>query len=712
MRWNRVWIAVSVALAACRAQPPVLAVTPAADENVLLVTIDTLRGDELSCYGGPAWTPNLDRLADEGARFTFAHAHVPMTLPSHASILTGLYPFTHAVRDNGGYRLPETTETLATRLKTLGFATGAFVGAFPVAARFGLNHGFDVYDDRFGTPTDPSDFAIAERRADQVVSPAVDWIGRQAGRWFAWVHVYDPHQPYHPPSPFAERYANDPYAGEVAFADSALGPLFERVRSSSRRTLVIATGDHGEALGSHGEQTHGLFAYEATLRIPLIVAQLRGATNPDSQITASPESRIRNHIVSDAPARHVDIVPTVLAALGSPSPAGLPGRSLLPFVNGERDADASSQSSYFEAMTAMINRGWAPLTGVLVGREKYIELPIPELYDIGSDAGESHNAAAAKSDRARVLRARLADYHASPPGDPVTADPDARARLQSLGYASGSTERKTRFTERDDPKNLVDVDQALHRGIELVEANHLNEALPIYLEIQRQRSDMPVVSLHLAYIYWKRGQPSEGIATLRRAWDAGQRTADIRTRLGVYLAETGDTRGSLTLLAPVEGDPRADGEALNALGIAFARAGQAAKALQIFGRVVEGDPSNALALQNIGAVQLQQGRVEAAREAFVRAIAIDPKSAIAHTGLGAADLKSARRREAIDEWKRAVELDPEEFDALYDLGIELVNDGRGAEAASYLDRFIRTAPPAMYGDDIAKLRALLARLTR
>src|SRR5206468_4499962 len=272
--------------------PLTLPSTP--NQNVLLVTIDTLRGDALGCYGGTARTPNIDALAAAGIRFTFSHAHSVVTLPSHASILTGTYPFQHGFRENSGYRLKPGLPTLATLLKAQGFATGAFVGAFPLDARFGLTPGFDVYDGRFDDLTGVG-FIIAERPAAAVVAQAKAWIGEQRGRWFAWVHVYEPHAPYRPPPPFDREYAAGPYFGEVAAADRALGPLFDAVRLSARPTLVVLTGDHGEALGDHGESMHGLFADETQLRSPLILAPDAGEAHRDDAE------------VSDAHVRQADV---------------------------------------------------------------------------------------------------------------------------------------------------------------------------------------------------------------------------------------------------------------------------------------------------------------------------------------------------------------------------------------------------------------------
>ena len=281
-----------------------------ADQNVLLITIDTLRADALSSYGGLAATatPNLDRLARAGVRFEHAHAHAVVTLPSHASIMSGVYPFEHGIRDNTGYRLAAETQTIASALNAAGLATGAFIGAFPLDSRFGLDAGFDAYDDRLGGSAESTDFRIAERPAEAVVASALGWLQARQGPWFAWVHVFDPHAVYAPPPPFDRQYPGSSYHGEVAYTDRVLGPLLDAARDlSDRPTLVIVTSDHGEGLGDHGELTHGVFAYESTLRVPLIVAQL-------SPALAVPEVPV----VSIVPARHVDIFPTVLDALGLP----------------------------------------------------------------------------------------------------------------------------------------------------------------------------------------------------------------------------------------------------------------------------------------------------------------------------------------------------------------------------------------------------------
>ena len=693
---------------ACRAGAPPRELRAVARQNVLLVTIDTLRADALGCYGGPAATPALDRLAADGVRFEFAHAHAVTTLPSHASILTGRYPFQHGIRDNSGYRLAPQSRTIATLLGQAGYATAAFVAAFPLHSRFGLNQGFGVYDDRFGDTHAPDEFAMPERPASVVVPLARQWIAAQAGRsgrpggpgrsklsngpnasdppdppgrpgppgagpWFLWVHVFDPHAPYRPPAPYDAQYASRPYFGEVAAVDAALAPLFDDLRRASRPALVVVTGDHGEALGDHGEQTHGLFAYESTLRVPLIVAEV-GAR-------AFQASADRGE-VANIPARHVDILPTILEAVGQPLPADVPGRSLL--TAAER-ADATVRASYFEAMSAMLNRGWAPLTGVLVDRGKYIDLPIAERYDLAADPVEQVNLAGKTTERDRTLAAALRGFNAPPPGQRLNEDADATARLRALGYVSGTAAAKARYTDADDPKTLVDVDRAVHDGVDAFAAGRAAEAIQIYQQVIARRPDMAIAYRHLAFIERQRGNVAGAIAVLQRAIKAGVTDPRAIAQLGEYMTEGGQMAAGIRLLESVTKNPTAgDLDALNALGIAYAQTGRADAARTIFERVLTINPGSSVPLENLGLLALERGDVAAATQQFERAIEVDPRSSRAHSGLGNVALRRGDREAAVDAWRRAVELDPRNVDALYNLGVTLARSGDMNAARRYL----------------------------
>ena len=673
------------------------AATPAfartADQNVLLVTIDTLRADALHVYGGRAATPNLDRLASEGLWFTFAHAHAVTTLPSHASIMTGRYPYDHGVRDNAGYRLNEAIDTIAESAKRKGLATAAFVGAFPLDRRFGLDQGFDVYDDVGGREVAQGELALTERPAEEVVTAARGWIDKQSAPWFAWVHVFDPHAPYRPPAPFDREYGNDRYAGEVAYVDRALGVLLDDLRRKPRPTTIVVTADHGEGLGEHGEMTHGTFAYESTLRVPLILAQVGGVGAAFYRPTAAGRPNA---------VQHVDIFPTIADLTGLEMPPGLPGHSLI------TEEDSSPRVSYFEAMSPMLTRGWAPLRGVIAGGDKYIELPIEELYDLPADPKEERNLAAPQPERLRAPAGMLRGLKAALPGEQTVEAADVRARLQSLGYVSGSAARKTAYTAADDPKQLIDLDRLMLEGLELQRQRRTADAVAAFRQIIARRPDMTVTYRRMASAQWEAGQTSEAIATLRESMAKNGREVEAELRLGTYLAESGRAEEAVGILERVtRADPR-NGEALNALGIGYARAGQASTALHTFERALEADPRDVFAHENIGTVYLQQNDWQAARASFARALQLDPRSSRAHAGLGVVARQQGRIDEAIAEWKRAVELDRTNYDALFNLARELAAAGRHAEARPYAVQFVDTAPRAAYGRDVEQFRRYLS----
>jgi len=427
-------------------------------------------------------------------RLTRAYTVAPLTLPAHTSILTAVSPPVHGVRTNGLFRLGPKLPTLATVLQEAGYRTGAFVGAFVLDARFGLNRGFDVYDDRYGEQHPGDDTEGAERRAEEVIRPATAWITEQSGSvpgpsrgrpgavpgpsnqesetrsnpqsavrnrglhgadsapwggsppWFAWVHLYDP------PEPYASRFA--PYDAEVAYADAMLGKLLADLATARQldHTLVLGAGDHGESLGERGERSHGVFAYEATLHIPWIV-------------WAGPRLRAR---AWDGVARLIDLAPTVLDLVGRTAPSEFEGRSL---VDALAAGETAAPAAYFEAMDANLTRNWAPLTGIVRDHQKLIDLPIPELYDLRADPKETSNLFGRDGERARtmqaVLQTKTKEFQArEPAAERTTLSADARQRLQALGYVASSAEPGMRtYTDADDPKTLIGTANDLNRAL-------------------------------------------------------------------------------------------------------------------------------------------------------------------------------------------------------------------------------------------------------
>ncbi|MFL6293054.1 MAG: sulfatase-like hydrolase/transferase [Thermoanaerobaculia bacterium] len=653
--------------------------------DIILITIDTLRADSVGFAGNrDVSTPVLDRLAAAGRVYTNAHAHNVVTLPSHTNILTGRYPFQHGVRDNSGFTLPASVPTLGSLLKQAGYATAAFVGAYPLDSRYGLGRGFDVYDDDYPRGSNPAEFVMAERRGDQVIAPALAWWRSQTGKpRFLWVHLYDPHAAYDPPEPFKSRYAAQPYLGEIAASDSFLAPLLEPVLDGREApALVVVTADHGEGLGDHGELTHGLFAYEATLHVPLVVWGAGVRPGRD-----------------DRWARHVDIVPTVLERLGIDPPEGLPGRSLLePPAEGD---------SYFESLSTNLNRGWAPLRGVIRGGSKWIELPVPELYDLPQDPGERKNLADSERRTVAALRSALPEEAVWPPrkGN-VTAEEERR--LRSLGYSVGSGTTKTVYTADDDPKNLIGIDRKLHQVIDLYSRGNYEEAARLGREVIAERPELAEAYEQAALALRQLERHGEAIAVLRSG--IGKVVADelLRRQLGLALAETGQAKEAVEVLQPFaeSGDPAT----LAALGIALSDAGRPAEGEQVLRRLLAQDDSDPKAHENLGIVLLRRNRAAEARDELKRALALNDRLPIAWNTLGVALYQLEGPEAALGAWRRAYELDPQQYDALFNTGLVAASLGRRNEARAALSQFARTAPPQRFDADIRKARALLQEI--
>ena len=664
------------------------------DFNVLLITVDTLRADIVGAYGdGRGLTPNLDRLALEGIRFTSAFAHATTTLPSHASILTGEYPFRHGIRDNGSFRLADSRETLAELLQRASYQTGAFVGAFVLDARFGLGQGFEHYDDNYGEAPGLGDFHFAERRAEKVLESATSWIEDRDGPWFAWVHLFDPHVPYEPPPSY--RNADMPYAGEVAYTDAQVGAFLKRLRDSGdlEKTLLVVTSDHGESLGDHGERTHGLFAYNATLSVPLLLWS-------DGEIEPG---------VFREPVGHIDIAPTVLALLDLPVPESIQGLSL----SSRRGKE--TPPIYFEALSSYLTHGLAPLRGLVLGELKFIDLPIPELYDLSADPGESENLASKKQSLVLEMRHRLLeledDPRASHQGHQASLDPETERRLRSLGYiGSVSLPDKQSFTEDDDPKRAAALVEAHRAALAAFAAGDSEEAARAIAQVIRKRPEAPRAYLDLASILFAAGHLAEAIAVLEGAVDAIPNNLDLEARLGHYFSEAGDLERAAALLKRARERAPAHVEVMSSLGVTYGRMGREEDARALFERIVELDPTSASAHNNLGTTFLREGDFENAIVQFHRAIEIEAQSWFAYEGLGTAFAQTGRLSEAVEAWKRLVALRPRDYDALFNLGVSLAELGRDEEAIVYLERFSREAPPDRYAEDIETVDAIAASL--
>jgi tetratricopeptide (TPR) repeat protein len=456
---------------------------------------------------------------------------------------------------------------------------------------------------------------------------------------------------------------------------------------------VVLTADHGEALGEHGEATHGIFAYEATLRVPLIFYAPR---------------LFRPGVVS-APARHVDVLPTVLEALALPVPEGLPGRSLLPLAAGRTAVEATAGTTvYFEALSGQLNRGWAPLRGVIRGRTKYVELPLPELFELERDPREEHDLAPGRPRELEELRALLARFRSAdrrPEPRPETAE--VLDRLRGLGYVGGTVPARDHYTEEDDPKRLIALDALLHE----VTAHYLRGDLDTALERCRalvaRRPGMALSLLYLAQLEREKGRLPEAVRALQRATALNPADPVTLSLLGASLTQAGRAREAAALLEPEARRASPDLEVLAAYALALAKLGRTAASLAALERALEVDPSNARTLVTAGTVHLMASDTARAREAFSAALASNPALARAESSLAFMAAEEGREAEALERWRRAIALDPAECEKLLALGSLLGRRGGMAAARPYLELFVAIAPRERHAREIDRVRRAL-----
>jgi arylsulfatase A-like enzyme/Flp pilus assembly protein TadD len=672
----------------------------AAKPNVLLITIDTLRPDRLGCYGSKfLQTPTIDRWAKSGAMFSRAFAQTPTTLPSHANILLGTTPLAHGVHDNGFFKVPADPPTLATVLRKNGYATGAFVGAFPLDSRFGLDRGFDVYDDRYGTGA-AFEYKFVERKAEAVVDAAVAWLREQAEPWFLWIHCFDPHQPYEPPEPFLSRFKDDLYSGEVAYVDAALAKLsgYLDVSGLWGRTVLVLTGDHGQSLGEHGETTHGYFAYNSTLWVPLIIAAPGLEPARVDQNTA-----------------HIDIFPTVCDMLRVAKPPLLQGVSLVPAAAGK---PLAPRRIYFESLYPYYRRGWAPLRGFIEGDRKFIDSPIPEVYDLKADFGETKNLAGRNVSPDRAALAQLMARDTGPDGGTAQRlDPEAQRKLQSLGYVGGfRPPTKTRFEPADDLKTLLPFNKMFEEALDLSSRGETNKSIALLRQLILERKDFDNPYLYLVTILQTQRRFDEAVAVLKKGYEDNPRNYKIAIEYGISLADVGRNEEAVAVLTKAAGLIDWDPELWNYLGVAYVNLSDFDKALAAYGRALSLDPRYAIVLTNLGVVQVtiatnnkDAAALRRAIDYFKKAVDADPGYASAYNGLGSAYRLAEDAQAAIVCWTKAVELDPNHRFALYNLGAALLEKGDKTRALRHLSKYKQLYYGGLSEKDKEALDALLEK---
>jgi arylsulfatase A-like enzyme/tetratricopeptide (TPR) repeat protein len=654
--------------------------------NVLLISIDTLRADHVSAYGFPRpTTPNIDAVAREGVLFKNVHTPVPMTLPAHVSMLTGTLPPTHGLRDNLLSRLPEGSLTLAEMLKARGFTTGAVVSTFVLDRRFGTSQGFDSYDDRFQAVHKIGD--LSERKGDEAARVATEWLDAHKDRsFFLFLHFYDPHDPYEPPEPFATKWKDHPYEGEVAFADHGVGEVVEKLKQLGLydSTLVVITGDHGEMLGEHGELNHGFFIYEGALRVPLVV-RVPKSEGAGRQI--------------DHPASLIDIVPTVLSQVGAEVPKEVQGVDLSPWIAGQ-GAGGAARPLYAETVTPTRYYGANSLIGVIADGWKYIETSRPELYDLRSDPAEAVNLFAREPARAdalgRTLVAILTAAGRAPGPAPQSAalDEESRQRLAALGYLGRGGDASSNGFDRskEDPKDLIAFFRKDQRLNKLVEEKKYADARALCDDMLRQRPGFADCHLQMSKIAAAEGNLDAARTAAAKAVAVGPKNERAHLQLAALLRERGDLDGAIAHFRQALAlDPSAP-DTRTWLGRALAEKGQLEEAASLLGPGATGQPESAMAATQLGYVLAKQGKLPEAVASYRRALALDPGSAEAHAYLGSALASQAQWDEAITHFEIALKARPENAELHDWLGMALREKGRTEEALAHFREAVRLGP--------------------
>ncbi len=661
--------------------------------DVVLVTIDTLRADRLSCYGSTrVETPNLDALATEGVRFADAASAAPFTLPAHSSIMTGTYPPRHGLRENVGYALGEELPTLAEGLRAAGYATAAFVSAFVLDARWGIARGFDHYRDDFDLGTmERANMGSVQRDGRETIAAAFDWLdGRPSAPFFLWIHLFDPHDPYTPPEPWASRYAGRPYDGEVAYADSLIGELRRGLeeRGLLERVLLVVVGDHGEGLGSHGEGFHGFYVYESTVHVPLVVR--------------APFGDFAGRVVRDAVSQ-VDLLPTILEAVGSAPAPEAQGKSLLPLVLGRSPGE--ERLAYSESLYPLLHYGWAPLRALRRGSLKYIDAPRPERYDLASDPEERRNLASERAALAAELKSRLDILVAAMERDAAVASPaeldeEALAQLRALGYVAGRGEAATadeRDAPRADPKDRIGLHQLIMQA-----QSDIGQGDEAAAEAKLEgvlAQDPTILDAHqmLGSIAGEGERHAEAVGHFRRALELDPDHKASLFGLARAYRELGRLDDALVgfrrLLELAPGDSKA---ALAAADIHVAR-NQLDEGIGLLEGAARSPDAPAIVNNQLGELLVLAGRPDEAVPHFEQAVAGNDRLAQPCFNLAVLHEERGNTAEAIRLYEQAVARNPRHFQAQFNLGRLFGRTGEPARQEELFEAAIRSNPDFVRG---------------
>lgn len=697
--------------------------------NVLLVTLDTTRADRLGCYGySKAETPHLDAIASEGVLFEQAITPSAFTLPSHASIMTGFYPPYHGIRLNGHAALADAHITLAERMTQAGYRCGAFVGAFVLDGRWGLEQGFEHFDDEFKLkPGQKLDLAGVQRTADQVVDAAVGWLEQPDERpFFAWLHFYDPHTPYDPPEPFKSKFGgenpdqappsatagpgsqieqlkawrqhqNALYDGEIAWTDSQVGRLMRWLEAQgiSDDTIVIVVGDHGEAIGSHGEIEHGYYVYDYAMKVPLMI-RLPGAELAGVRVGAQ--------------VRTIDVLPTVTQLLAIESVPGTHGESLVSMLSGPESAQ--ERYAYAESMAPNLQYGWSALYSVRTPDYKFIDAPRSELYSLATDSDELQNVYAQEFDKAQELREvldRIRDEIAegAPEAEEANIDDQTLAMLASLGYVGGAT-GSTDGEDLADPKDKLHLYQAVGLAGQLIsEDDHHGAARQLEMVLAEDPA-IPQARLLLASSYKKVGRRDDAKSILDEYLREDPESVQALITMAGLLAEEGSTEEVLAICRRTLAVDERNTQAYSLMASVHMKTNEHSSALPFLRKALEIQPKLSRTRNNLAACLVGLQEFDEAHALLDGVLSNYPKFPLANFHLGLLHEEQGRPAEARRAYEREVELNPESVKARFNLGNLLFRIGDMSGGEQQMRGLIEVAPE-LARPYLLLSRALLAR---
>jgi len=656
--------------------------------NVVLISMDTTRADHLGCYGHPeSPTPNIDRLAAGGVLFEQAVSPVPTTLASHSSVMTGTDPFVHGVRYNGSFHLSDANLTLAELLSEESYVTGATLGSYVLNREFGLDQGFAQYHDlRQGR---------LEASAEEVVTDAIDWL-REIGTdqpFFLFAHLFDPHDPYEAPDPFAGRYSS-PYLDEIAYTDDQIGRLLDELDTLgvADRTLVVLIGDHGESLGEHGEDTHSIFIYDSTIRVPLIMRA---------------PGRIPAGLKVASQARLIDVAPTVAAFVGAAALPAAQGVSLL----GDMDTSVEGprRVAYGETLFPQIAFGYSALRSLRVDGWKYVHAPKAELYDLEADPTESTNLAAAEGKRVERMRETLRRWIEDAPvvGDADDAQMEMSEeqleRLKSLGYVGGSSDFAAAADELArfdpvgaDPKDRIELMTLSKRALTLKQEGQLGEAEQLLLRIfeiaSQENEELRAAHELMAAILVATDRYEESIEHYEATLKSGQIGGRTPTNLGAALIVVGQIDKALKVLELALQGEVVFAETHVNYGAALLKRDRNAEAIVHFREALKIDPTLAGAQASLASALATGGKIDEAIASYQSAISLDPEAALARRRLAELFIQQRRPQEALTQYQELVRLTPDDARVHQGLGMIYLQAQRAEDAARSLQRSVELDP--------------------